>query len=209
MTIFGWVGDSGHIAIEGPPSVGKTALARLLAERFGARAVLDAANPFDSGLQARLFTLLNRHQQRDAFQQIDMFARGGVISDYLFVASRLHAQVSLGRDELALYDKVLGLLGRDVLRPDLVVYLQARPDVLTARRRKAGNRTVSPSDAERISAAYSEFFFHHTDSPLLVVNTSEIDFVEHRPALDDLAAVIHAHKTRKGGVHHYSPLGSQ
>ena len=93
-------------------------------------------------------------------------------------------------------------------RPDLVVYLQARPEVLVSTPQAAGNgRTLPPRDyIEKVAQAYAEFFFHYGDSPLLVVNTSEIDFVENRADLDDLVAVI---QRTKAGVSHYSPLGSR
>jgi deoxyadenosine/deoxycytidine kinase len=204
------------IAIEGPLGVGKTALARLLQTKLGARGVLEPGpNPFLDGLfheprknafQAQLYYLLSRYQQKDEFHQEDLFARGGVVSDYLFACDRILAQVNLSRDELALYDKVYRLLGREVPRPDLVVYLQARPEVLATRLRKRTG-SVPPRDyVEKVAEAYAEFFFHYGDSPLLVVNTSEIDHVQNRSDADDLVAVIQ--KTR-AGVSHYSPLGSR
>jgi deoxyadenosine/deoxycytidine kinase len=203
-----------HIAIEGPPGVGKTALACLLGERLGARVVCepapnpfaDAAQPHRTAFQAQLFSLLGRYQQRDELAQQDLFSSGGVVADYLFTCDRLTAQVLLARDELALYDKVWSLLGRDVRRPDLVVYLQARPDVLTQRLRRRAHAAPPREHVERMVAAYAEFFFHYGESPLLVVNTSEIDFVERRSDLDELAAVI---QRTKVGISHYSPLGSR
>jgi deoxyadenosine/deoxycytidine kinase len=204
-----------YIAVEGPPGVGKTALARLLQARFAARAVLEPGpNPFldalyhdprRSAFQAQLFTLLSRYQQKDELTQQDLFA-SGVVGDYLFACDRILAQVNLSRDELALYDKVYRLLNREVPRPDLVVYLQARPDILAARLRKRSGAVPTRDYLEKVASAYAEFFFHWADSPLLVVNTSEIDYVEHRPDADDLVAVI---QKTKAGVSHYSPLGSR
>jgi deoxyadenosine/deoxycytidine kinase len=195
-----------YIAVEGPPGVGKTALCRALASRLGARAVLEPGpNPFPPGFQSQLYGLLSRHQQSDQLSQQDLFAPG-VVSDFLFACDRIVAQVNLSRDELALYDKVYRLLGREAPRPDLVVYLQARSDVLVQRLRKRGSGTASRDYVEKVAQAYAEFFFHYGESTLLVVNTSEIDLVERRADLDDLVAVIQ--KTR-AGVSHYSPLGSR
>jgi deoxyadenosine/deoxycytidine kinase len=197
--------------------VGKTALAGELTARLGARAVLEpGANPFQSGLtgdspraafQAHLYLLLSRYQQKDEFHQEDLFARGGVVSDFLFACDRIMAQANLQRDELSLYDKVYQLLGRELPRPDLVVYLQARPEVLSQRLRKRAPGLVPGRDfLDKVTQAYAEFFFHYGESPLLVVNTSEIDFVNRREDLDELVAVIG--RTR-AGISHYSPLGSR
>src|SRR5262249_4038098 len=120
---------------------------------------------------------------------------------------RIFAQLNLSRDELSLYDKVYGLLGNQVRRPDLVVYLQARPEVLLSRmRRRPEGARISREYVERVAQAYAEYFFQYGDGPLWVVNTSEIDFVESRQDLDDLVAVI---RRTKAGVSHYSPLGAR
>jgi len=193
--------------------VGKTALAQLLGEQLHSSVVLDvdpnpfadAGNPKRGAFQSRIFQLLTRHQRRDALQQTDLFSQGGVVSDYLFACDRLLAQCTLSRDELLLYDKVGGLLGRELPRPDLVVYLTARPEVLLQRLKRRGTAVPPREHLDRLVTAYAEFFFHYSDSPLLGINTSEIDFVEHRPQLDDLVAVI---QKTKAGAQHYSPLGS-
>lgn len=207
-----------YLVIEGPLGVGKTAFARLLSARLGARLVLESTNnpflgdfyddPKRHAFQAQLYFLLSRYQQKDDVHQQDLFARGGVVSDHLFARDRVFAQLNLSRDELVLYDKVYSLLGAQVAPPDLVVYLQARPEILVSRlKRRAGDARLPPRDyIERVTRAYAEFFFNYGDSPLLVVNTSEIDFVESRADLDDLVAVI---QRTKAGVSHYNPLGSR
>jgi deoxyadenosine/deoxycytidine kinase len=209
---------SRYVVIEGPLGVGKTAFAQLLAERLGARLVTEPqVNPFLAdfyddprrhAFQAQLYFLLSRFSQKDEIQQQDLFAPGGVVGDHLFARDRIFAQLNLSRDELALYDKVYSLLGATVARPDLVVYLQARPDVLWSRlKRRAGDGRLPPREyIDRVAEAYAEFFFHYRDSPVLWVNTSEIDFVESREAFDDLVAVI---QRTKAGVSHYSPLGTR
>jgi deoxyadenosine/deoxycytidine kinase len=200
-----------YIAVEGPIGVGKSALASLVAEAVGARVVLEATpNPFldyeaKSAFPSCIYSLLQRFQNKDGLHQEDLFAQG-IVADHLLACDRIAAQTNLSRDELMLYDKVYSLLGAQVPRPDLVVYLQARPEVLLQRLRRRGGRLPSREYVENMARAYAEFFFHYGEGPLLVVNTSEIDFVQRRPEADDLVAVIQ--KTRVG-VSHYSPLGSQ
>ena len=200
-----------YIAVEGPIGVGKTALATFVAEKLGARSVLEPTpNPFldfdgRNAFPASIYSLLQRFQNKDALHQEDLFSNG-LVADHLFACDRIAAQANLSRDELMLYDKVYGLLGAQVPRPDLVVYLQARPDVLQQRLKRRGGRVPAREYIENMASAYAEFFFHYGDGPLLVVNTSEIDFVQNRPEAEDLVAVI---QRTKAGVSHYSPLGSR
>lgn len=206
-----------YIAVEGPPGAGVGVMARRLAAVLGARLVQDPTqdNPFLAGFandnkrfafQAQLFFLLSRYRQQGELAQQDLFARGGVIADYCFARDRLWAGLTLSADELALYEKVHALLDARVPRPDLVVYLTARPEVLRARlskRIKSTDRVVEAGLIDEIAQAMSGFFFHY-DGPLLVVNTSEIDYVEDESKLDEIIAVIR--KTRTG-TNHYNPGG--
>ena len=207
-----------YIAIEGPIGVGKTTLAQVLSERLGARLVLEQPeeNPFLPGFyadrkkhafQAQLFFLLSRYQQQQALVQQDLFATA-TVSDYLFAKDRIFAALTLDPAELTLYQQVYELLGPRVVQPDLVVYLQARTEVLSARVRKRGReyeRTLDAGYLDALGKAYSDFFFHYEDTPLLVVNTSDIDIEGSAEDLEALLAVIRRHRK---GTQHYVPQGS-
>ncbi len=211
--------ENRYMVIEGPIGVGKTSLATLLAKRFEGRAILERVeeNPFLSSFydnrqkyafQTQIFFLLSRfRQQQELFQQ-DLF-NSVTISDYLFAKDRIFACLNLDRNELALYDRVFEALGTRVSKPDLVIYLQARVDVLLSRIKKRGRefeRKIEFGYLEELVKAYNEFFFHYGESPLLVINTSEIDFVENEEDLENLMSVIR--KMRKG-THHYIPIASR
>jgi deoxyguanosine kinase len=207
-----------YIAIEGPIGVGKTSLAERLAERFNARTVLEAVaeNPFLEGFytdpkkhafQTQIFFLLSRYRQQADLAQQELFAQS-TVSDYLFSKDRIFAYATLTPDELALYEKVYALLRPRVVKPDLVVYLQARTDVLVKRIKRRGKgfeRVVRPDYLEQVSRSYTEFFYHYDETPLLVVNTSDIDFVENESDLDELGRAI---SSMRGGREYYVPLGA-
>jgi deoxyadenosine/deoxycytidine kinase len=208
-----------YIAVEGPIGVGKTTLAHTLGERLGGQVVLEAVeeNPFlasfyadrrKHAFQAQLFFLLSRFQQQQALFQHDLFSQA-TIADYLFAKDRIFAALTLSPDELSLYERVYELLGPRTIRPDLVVYLQARTDVLLARIRKRGRdfeRSIDAAYLDQLAKAYSDFFFHYDESPLLVVNTSDIDLEGSPRDLEALLAVIRRHKK---GVQHYVPMGTR
>jgi deoxyguanosine kinase len=208
-----------YIVVEGPIGVGKTTLAQILTERLSARSVLEpvAENPFLAGFyadprkhafQAQLFFLLSRFQQQQALFQQDLFTRS-TVADYLFAKDRIFAALTLAPAELTLYHQIYDLLGPRVVRPDLVVYLQARTDVLTSRIRKRGRdfeRGLEPAYLEALATAYNDFFFHYDDSPLLVVNTSDIDIEASPEDLETLLGVIRKHRK---GTQHYVPLGTR
>jgi deoxyguanosine kinase len=208
-----------YIVVEGPLGVGKTTLARLLAEEFNARAIFEQVedNPFLKkfyddprayAFQTQLFFLLSRYRQQRALRQQDLFAQQ-TVADYLFAKDQIFAQVNLEPDELALYRQLFGLLDARLPKPDLVVYLQARADVLTERLRKRDRdyeRRIAPEYVQRIAEAYRDFFFYYDETPLLVVNSSDVDFVA-RP--EDLADLVREIRNMGQGVQHYIPLGSR
>ena len=206
-----------YLAIEGPVGAGKTALAERLALRLDATAILeDADNPFladfyldrpGSAFQAQLFFLLNRHRQLSGLRQTDLFSQVS-ICDYLFDRDRIYAYLSLDDNELFIYQRLYDLLSRDIPAPDLVVYLQAPTDLLLKRLRDRardpehqGHRP-SPEYVKELNEAYQHFFFHYTATPLLVVETSQIDFGRSDDAVDDLLRQL---KAMGRGTQYYVP----
>jgi deoxyadenosine/deoxycytidine kinase len=189
-----------YIAIEGPPGVGKTALAERLGARLDATMVLDETdNPFladfhagrsGAAFQAQLFFTLARHRQQTALRQSDLFSQL-TISDYLFDRDKIHAYLNLDDNELFIYQRLYELLAQDVPTADLVIYLQTPTDVLRRRlreRHKANPDTVLLDDeyVRELNEAYNHFFFHYNATPLLVVETSQFDLTWGDEALDDL-----------------------
>ena len=193
-----------YIAVEGPIGVGKSSLAEILGQELTARVILERPeeNPFlgafyrdqkRHAMSVQLFFLLQRYAQQGELAQGDLFSRGGVVSDYLFAKDRLFATLNLSDDEMALYDRIYQMLKPRTVTPDLVVYLQARTDVLLDRIRKRGRSEERPIRAEyveEVARAYAEFFFAYNEGPLLVVNASEIDFVNNLDHRRELLAVI-------------------
>ncbi len=208
-----------YIVIEGPIGVGKTSLAELLAERLQARKSLEGPeeNPFlpqfytdmrRYAFQTQLYFLLSRFRQQQELVQFDLFKQS-LVSDYLFAKDKIFAYLTLDDNELALYERLHPLLEMRVQKPDLVLYLQASTDVLMRRirtRARAYERDLDQTYVEDVNAAYNHFFFHYSATPLLVVNTNEIDFVKHKEDFEDLVKQVEA---VRAGTHYYVPLGSR
>ncbi|MEL6546126.1 MAG: deoxynucleoside kinase [Myxococcota bacterium] len=204
-----------YIAIEGPIGVGKTTLTRMLAERLGAKSVFEefSDNPFlrdfyadreRMAFQTQTYFLVARYKQQEALRQHDLFARG-IVSDYLFAKDRIFAYLNLDEEELSLYEKIYELLRPRLVKPDLVVYLQARPEVLLKRIKMRGRDMESPIDSaylERLMRAYNQFFFHYEETPLLVVETSDIDFKADRLQFDSMVEQI---RRAKAGTLYFVP----
>ena len=207
-----------YIAVEGPIGVGKTSLAELLVGKFDALKVIESVeNPFlndfynskkGSAFQVQLFFLLNRYQQQLELSQRSLFQKL-IICDYLFAKDKIFAYLNLDDSELLIYEKLYAMLEANIPKPDLVIYLQASTDVLYDRiigRKRENERTISEAYINEVNKAYNYYFFHYDASPLLVINTSDIDFV-HRPQdLDDLVMRI---RNMGKGVQYYVPLGSK
>jgi deoxyadenosine/deoxycytidine kinase len=207
------------VAVEGPIGVGKTSVAQLLAQRLDARATLEewSQNPFlkdfydarpGAAFQVEMFYLLSRYRQQQGLAQPDLF-KEQVLVDYVFEKSKLFANLNLEDSELVIFDKLYALLGESVPRPDLVVYLQASTEVLLKRIRSRGRKEekgLSEEYLAEVNRAYNYYFFHYSATPLLVVNTSDVDFVKNPDDLEDLVKQI----TNMGrGTQYYVPLGTR
>ena len=187
-----------YIAIEGPIGVGKTSLAQLLSRELGARLFLEdfEDNPFlpdfyndpeRFGFQTQLFFLLQRYRQQQDLRQVDMFQKL-LITDYMFVKDRLFASLNLGDKEMQLYDTVASLLERNIIRPDIVIYLQADTDVLMKNIEKRGRnmeKNVTWEYIDALNQVYTEYFFRYQDTPLVIINTNNIDFVQNENDLNE------------------------
>jgi deoxyadenosine/deoxycytidine kinase len=205
-----------YIVTEGPIGVGKTSLTSLLADELGARLVLEQAenNPFLTDFyrdpqryrfQTQMFFLLNRFSQQQEMLQPDLFTRV-TISDYLFDKDRIFAYLTLDEHELQLYEQVYRVLEPKILKPDLVIFLQADTDTLLRRIKSRGRTFEKEIGRDYIAAvneAYNHFFFRYSDTPLLVINTSDIDYVHRREDLDDLLKQILG---MKQGTQYYVPV---
>jgi deoxyguanosine kinase len=203
-----------YIAIEGPIGVGKTSLARELARVTGGRLILeDVGNPFlprfyrepdKYAFPAQIYFLLTRFNQQRELAQQDLFAQR-TVADYLFAKDRIFAALNLAPDQLALYEQIYRLLQARMAQPDLVIYLNARVEVLVERLRRRNRdfeRYLSVEYLERVAGAYRDFFFYYEDAPLLVVDSSESDFLDNPVEFADLLQEIEG---LRAGVQHFVP----
>ena len=208
--------DNRYIVVEGVIGVGKTSLARLLSERLQARLVLEEVeeNPFLKdfyrdrarfAFQTQMHFLFSRFQQQRGLQQLELFSER-MVADYLFAKDRIFAGLNLSERELSLYERLIGWLELDVMKPDVVVYLQASADVLMeriGRRGRAFEKDMERDYIKQLAEAYNHFFFHYVEAPLLVVNTNGIDFVNNPEDFEDLQRRILSHRQ---GTIYYAPL---
>ena len=205
-----------YIAIEGVTGVGKTGLARLLAEQLNASLALEDINenpflplfyedPQHYGFQTQVFFMLSRYRQQQELHQMDLF-QTMVISNFIFERDRIYANLGLNDAEFALYERLAETLSEKIPRPDLVVYLQDSVPHLLRRiqaRDRGYERVISEDYLSRLNEAYNHFFFHYSDTPLLVVNVSEIDFAHQTEDLDDLVQQI---LSPPAGTRYYRPV---
>jgi len=204
-----------YIVIEGPIRVGKSTLARVLAEQMHARRIFDCEeNPFlaefynekpGAAFQAQMHFLYERHRRLLEAHLEDSAVP--VVSDFLFEKDKIFAYINLDNEELKLYERYFDMLAPSVPAPDLVIYLQAKPNVLLKRVTKKGDPSeteISPDYLEAVSNAYEHFFFRYCASNLLVVDTSDIDFVERN---HDLQELLRRLRQPVKGTQYFLPLG--
>jgi deoxyadenosine/deoxycytidine kinase len=207
-----------YIAVEGPVRVGKSTLARILADQLNAQRVMEPeGNPFlrsfyegepGAAFQAQFTFLVNRFQMLRGLD-VGPNSQRTIVADFIFEKDKLFACLNLNDQELEIYNRYYNYFREQVPTPDLVIYLQATPDVLKKRLRKknaAGERGVSDEYLEEVIKAYEHFFFHYTSSDLLIVNTSEIDFVDHN---EDLQELLRKVSEPIRGTQYFLPLGGQ
>ena len=207
--------NSYYIIIEGTIGVGKTSLAKLLANEIDAKLILEEFedNPFlpdfykDSkryAFQTQLFFLLSRYRQQLEFQQIDIFSKS-IISDYMFMKDRIFAALNLNDKEIVLYDKIANILEQNIAYPDLIIFLQSDTERLMDNIKKRGRSYEKNMDwnyIDSLNQIYNEFFFRYDKSPLLIINTNDIDFVNDSEDFKEILEIIRNPIT---GTKYYNP----
>ena len=209
-----------YIAIEGVLGAGKTSLAKKLAEKMNANLILEEfeTNPFLAkfyddrkryAFQTQMFFLVNRFKQQQELNQDDLFSEF-IVSDYIFATDNIFAYMNLSGDELKLYEALFPLLQRDLRKPDLVIYLQASPDRLMyniKKRNRKIEKNIAKSYIEELSEAYNDFFFRYTNTPLLIVNSTDIDFVNRERDFDELYNQIF--RDDRAFIEYFNPVSGE
>ena len=204
-----------HIAIEGTIGVGKTSLAKILSNKLEGKLILEEFedNPFlpdfykDSkryAFQTQLFFLLSKYRQQIEFKQIDIFTKS-IISDYMFIKDRIFASLTLSEKEMTLYDNISKILEKDIIYPDLVLFLQSDTDRLMNNINNRGRHyesTINWSYIDSLNQIYNEYFFRYDKSPLLIINTNDIDFVNDQNDLEEILNII---QKPINGTKYYNP----
>jgi len=204
-----------HIAVEGSIGVGKTSLSKILSEKLKCKLVLEEfeENPFLAefykdpdryAFQTQLFFLLSRYKQQIEFQQIDIFTKS-IVTDYMFMKDRIFASLNLNDKEMSLYNNVALILEKNMIHPDLIIFLQSDTDRLMTNIKNRGRNYEMTMDWNYIDALnqiYNEFFFRYDKSPLLIINTNDIDFVNDK---NDLKEVLDIIQKPINGTKYYNP----
>ena len=204
-----------HIAVEGSIGVGKTSLAKILSNKLQCKLVLEEfeENPFLAefykdpnryAFQTQLFFLLSRYRQQAELQQIDIFSKS-IVSDYMFMKDRIFASLNLSDKEMPLYNNVANILEKTMIYPDIIIFLQSDTERLMENIKKRGRKYESNIDSKYIDALnqiYNEFFFRYDKSPLLIINTNDIDFVHDSSDLNEILSII---QKPINGTKYYNP----
>lgn len=208
--------DIRYIAIEGVIGAGKTSLAQKLSEKLGANLILEQfeENPFLEkfyedrkrfAFQTQMFFLINRYKQQQQLNQQELFSKY-IVADYIFEKDKIFAYLNLSGEELKLYESIFPLLERDIPKPDVVIFLQSSTDRLVtnvkSRDRKI-EKNLTRGYLTELSEAYNNFFFKYNDTPLLIVNTSDIDFVNRDDDFDELYTQIF--REDRGFIEYFNP----
>ncbi len=204
-----------YIAIEGVIGVGKTSLCNLFAKYLTGQELLEKheenpfleefyENPQRFAFQTQMFFLLSRYRQQIEIKQQDLF-HSVLIADYIFAKDRIFASLTLDEREFLLYDRIAGILERDIIKPDLVIYLQSNTQRLMSNihlRGRSYEKKISDDYIRSLVEAYNHYFFHYSDTPLLVIDTTQIDFVNSEQDLNNLLDQI---SKPLGGTKFYIP----
>jgi len=199
-----------HIAVEGAIGVGKTTVAQKLADRLATSTLMESIdnnpfvelfyqNPSRHALAVQLSFLFSRLKQWQSIHQQDLFSQG-LVSDFLFAKDRLFATINLTDEEFILYEQVAKLVSVDIPKPDLVIYLQSDPDIIMDRirsRNRSMERGLTPDYLKQVIAGYDNFFFHYQETPLLIVQTDHLNFVEND---EDMDALINRIRNMRSGT---------
>ena len=204
-----------HIAVEGSIGVGKTSLAKILSEKLKCKLILEEFedNPFladfyknskQYAFQAQLFFLLSRYRQQTEFQQMEIFSKS-IVSDYMFMKDRIFASLNLDDKEMSLYDKVASILEKNMVFPDLIIFLQSDTERLMKNIQKRGRTyetNINWTYLDALNQIYNEYFFRYDNSPLLIINTNDIDFVNDKDDLEEIMEII---QKPINGTKYYNP----
>lgn len=205
-----------YIAIEGVIGAGKTSLAKRIGERLSAKFIFEQFenNPFLEkfyidrkrfAFQTQMFFLINRFKQQQELHQEDLFSEH-LVCDYIFEKDRIFAYMNLSKDELNLYESIYPLLSRALRKPDLVIFLQSNTDRLVyniKKRNRKVERAITKNYLEELSEAYNHYFFRYNTTPLLIVNSSDIDFVNSDNDFDELFKQIF--REDRGFTEYFNP----
>lgn len=205
-----------YIAIEGVIGAGKSSLARKLADKLSANLIMEEfeENPFLEkfyddrkrfAFQTQMFFLINRFKQQQQLNQQELFSKY-MVSDYIFQKDKIFAYLNLTGEELKLYETIFPLLERDIPKPDLVIFLQSSLDRLAENIKTRGRkfeRNLTRAYLSELSEAYNNFFFKYNNTPLLIVNTSEIDFVNREEDFDELCSQVF--REDRGFIEYFNP----